>query len=182
MNILKKQGVAWVITIVMILAAIGIGQAKSTTISTTPLPGPSSTVPIQVPSHGVGSYVYDDANVLSAEDEATLSQLNQEMYAKFGTVVACVTTNYGRDDLYSFALDYADSIGLYGTDFIVVLDISGDNYWLIQGADLVDMFTDDDCGDYAWSYMESHFARGDYGSALIELSKALYDWYQANFY
>ncbi len=178
MNILKKQGVAWVITIVMIFAAIGIGQAKSITSSTPPISEPSSTAPIQVPSDWDGLYIYDNANVLSVDEETKLSQLNEELYAKFGTVVACVTTNYNKSDLYSFALDYADSIGLDAYDFIVVLDISGDNYWLVQGAGLVSDFTDDDCGDYAWDYMEDHFARGDYGEALISLVAALSDWCQ----
>ena len=175
MNILKKQGVAWVITVVMILLAISIGSARE---PVTPEPPPAS-IPTAPGSSDQPFYVYDDANVLSADEEVKLSQLNGEMYAKFGTVVACVTTNYGRDDLYNFAYDYAGNIGLDAYDFIVVLDISGENYWLIQGIGLVDDFTDDDCGDYAWDYMEDHFARGDYGDALVDLSYALYDWYQS---
>ena len=177
MNILKKQGVAWVITAVMILLAIGIGSAKA---PVTPEPPPAS-IPTAPGSSDQPFYVYDDASVLSADEEIKLSQLNGEMYAKFGTVVACVTTNYGKSDLYNFALDTAAGIGLGSYDFIVVLDISGENYWLVQGAGLVDMFSDDDCGDYAWNYMEDDFARGDYGDALIDLANALYDWYQTNY-
>ena len=176
MNILKKQGVAWVITIVMIVAAIGIGAGKANTSAVTPEPS-QTYAPIV---NDASQYVYDDAGVLSSSEEKELSRLVGEMYASTGSVVACVTTNYGWDDLYDFALDYADSIGLGAYDFIVVLDISGENYWLVQGIGLVDYFTDDDCGDYAWNYMEDHFARGDYGSALTELVKALYDWCQKN--
>lgn len=179
MNILKKQGVAWVITIVMILLAIGIGSAKAEPNHITPEPSyPAAPV---YPNQS-NFYVYDDANVLSSSEEEDLNKLNEELYSHTGAVVACVTTNYGRSDLYDFALDYAEDIGLSGYDFIVVLDISGENYWLVQGAELVDVFSDDDCGDYAWDYMEDHFARGDYGTALIELAKALYDWYQTSYY
>lgn len=176
MNILKKQGVAWVITIVMIVAAIGIGTGKA---NTTPLtPEPSQTYAPIVDD--ASQYVYDDAGVLSSSEEKDLSRLIGEMCASTGSVAACVTTNYGRDDLYDFALDYADRIGLGAYDFIVVLDISGENYWLVQGAGLINEFTDEDCGNYAWDYMEDHFARGDYGTALTELVKALYDWCQRN--
>ena len=176
MKLLKKQGVAWVITIVMILIAIGIGSAKAPPDYTdSPIPAPTATVP---PVSSDAYFVYDDAGVLNSSEEAKLSKLNRELADRYGSVVACVTTNYGYNDLYNFALDYAEHIGLGGYDFIVVLDISGENYWLVQGAELVYDFTDEDCGDYAWNYMENDFARGDYGDALINLVDALADWYR----
>lgn len=181
MNILKKQGVAWVITIVMIVIAIGIGSAKAPVSPSPSFPAPDTPVP---PNSGTSSstlHVWDDANVLSDREEVALSEINAELSKKYGTVVACVTTNYGRDDLYDFALNYAARIGLTEYDFIVVLDIKGDNYWLVQGAGLQNLFTDDDCGDYAWEYMEDDFARGDYGEALLSLANALADWYEDHY-
>jgi hypothetical protein len=82
--------------------------------------------------------------------------------------------------LGSYAIQYADSIGLGENDFIVVLDISGDNYWLVQGSALVNRFTDDDCSTYAYSYMEQDFARGDYDSAVLSLTQALAQWYNTH--
>lgn len=176
MKILKKQGVAWVIAAVMIVAAIGIGQAKApVTPVEPPVSQPGSTE--QVDSF----YVYDDADVLSAQTEDKITRRNLELYEKLDVLIAVVTTNYGRDDLYDFALGYAGDIGLGGNDFIVVLDISGENYWLIQGANLISWFTDEDCGDYAWNYMEQDFARGDYDGAVLALTEALEDWYYDNF-
>lgn len=178
MKFLKKQGVAWVITIVMILIAIAIGSngGDRNHIIDAPIGEVSTTYPTQEQF----CYVFDDAGVLSSDEETKLNDLNRELYDSQGVVVACVTTNYGRSDLYDFALDYADDMGLGAYDFIVVLDISGDNYWLVQGFGLMDSFSDDDCGEYAWNYMEDHFARGEYGDALISLVEALSDWYQAN--
>ena len=171
MNILKKQSVAWVITILMILFAIGFGLAK-----TPAAPGPEG--PGGSYSDGSDSwYVYDDAGVLSASTERTLRERNRQLYESMDVVVACVTTDYGRDDLYGFAMDYAETIGLGQYDFIVVLDIYGENYWLIQGSGLVELFSDDDCSAYAWQYMEQPFARGDWASALLNLTDALADWY-----
>lgn len=176
MNFLKKQGVAWVITVVMIIMAIGIGTAKKSPGAVTPEP-PSQTIP---PASDF-FYVCDDANVLSKDEERKLSAINERLYADMGVVVACVTANYGKADLYDYALDYADRLGLQEYDFIVVLDIKGDNYWLVQGAGLQNLFTDEDCGDYAWNYMESGFARGDYGEALLSLVDALSDWYEDHY-
>lgn len=171
MNMLKKQGVAWIITVVLIAAAVGIGQAKA----------PVSRSPETVTSAYYVYDVYDDADVLSNSTVITLSDRNQQLLNDLDVVIAVVTCNYGRDDLGSYAIDYADDIGLGGNDMIVVLDISGDNYWLVQGANLVSDFTDDDCSNYAWDYMEAYFARGDYDSAVLSLTEALADWYYDNY-
>ncbi len=166
MNFLKKQSVAWVITILMILFSVGFGLAKS------PDNQPSSY------SDGSDSwYVYDDANVLSDSTQRVLRERNRQLYERMDVVIACVTTNYGRNDLGSFTMDYAETIGLGSYDFIVVLDIAGENYWLTQGSGLVELFSDDDCQAYAWNYMEDAFARGDYDSALLDLTQQLANWY-----
>ena len=177
MKLLKKQGVAWVIVAAMILIAIGMGSAKAPPKVEVPgSVGPgSSTVEVE------SFYVYDDAGVLSAKTEEKITRINLDLYEKLDVLVAVVTTNYGRDDLYDYAMAYAEDIGLGGNDFIVVLDISGENYWLIQGANLMGWFTDEDCFDYAWNYMEESFARGDYDSAVLNLAEALEHWYYENY-
>ena len=158
-----RQGVAWFVTGLMIVAAIGIGYGKAhASVNSEEAPQP---------------YVRDDAGVLSYHTLTQLTQRNQRLYDKYGVVIGVVTCNYGRDDLYNYALDRAEDMGLGGYDFIVVLDIRGDNYWLVQGADLTDDFTDDDCGDYAWTYMEDAFAAGDYDRAVLDLTEMLELWY-----
>lgn len=171
MKFLKKQSVAWLITAVMIIAGIAIGHANA---PQTPVgPGPDHT---GGPQAAEGYYVLDEAGVLTADEINTLSSLNSELMEDMGVVVGCVTVNYGGE-LGSYALRTAEEMGLAGQDFIVVLDISGENYWLMQGSGLLNLFSDDDCSDYAWEYMERDFARGRYGDALISLTEALSLWY-----
>ena len=59
----------------------------------------------------------------------------------------------------------------------MALDISGENYWLLQGNDLRRDFTDNDCSNYAYDYMENSFARGMYDDAVLDLTGALEEWY-----
>lgn len=182
-GVLKKQGVAWVLTALMIVAAIGIGYAKAPAGG--PIPDvPQSTPPISSIPPGYNPatlYVRDDANVLSTSTENELAGRIAGLFNRYGVAIGVVTCNYGMDDLYDYALKRAEEMDLGGYDFIVVLDIRGDNYWLLQGADLVDDFTDDDCADYAWDYMEQAFAGGDYDGAVLKLTKALEDWYGGYF-
>ena len=180
MNILRKQAVAWVITILVIAASVGIGLAKAPDAhSAKPDRPPVTSVQ---PDHAYDiQAVYDEANVLSADTEAYLEERDNELLSSHLTRVVFVTVNENSDDLGQFALDYAAQIGLTGVDMIVVLDISGENYWLVQGADLVDQFTDDDCSNYAWDYMEADFAAGDYDGAVVSLMDALCQWYDTEF-
>ena len=45
----------------------------------------------------------------------------------------------------------------------------------------MDQFTDEDCSNYAWDYMEADFATGDYDGAVIRLMDALCQWYDTIF-
>lgn len=169
-NVFKKQGVAWVLTIVMVCVSIGVGYAKA------PVNNP-------VPEHGDsyhwegGQYLWDNANVLSDKTLKTLDQRNERLWDRYQATIGVVTCNYGGNDLGGYAMQCAEDMGLGGYDMIVVLDIQGDSYWLLQGNDIRRDFTDNDCSNYAYDYMEDYFARGMYGDALLDLTEALEVWY-----
>ena len=178
-----RQGVAWFVTSLMIVAAIGIGYSKahaSNAVEPAPdlqqVASPAlETIP---PGYNSRTYVRDDAGVLSDDTVTELNARNQQLYEKYGAVIGVVTCNYGRDDLYNYALKRAEDMNLSDRSFIVVLDISGDNYWLVQGAGLVNNFTDEDCSEFAYGCMERYFAAGDYDSAVIMLTMDLEGWYR----
>lgn len=170
MNPFKRTGVAVFFTVLMIVAAINIGLTRR----------PDRTVPSN--SQGQDSwFVSDQAGVLTDTGIRQLQDSNQALDRSMGVVIGYVTCNYGKSDLYNYAMDQAEAMGLGVNDFVVVLDISGENYWLIQGSGLVDVFTDDDCASYAWDYMEQPFAQGDYTQALLSLTDALTQWYQSHY-
>lgn len=175
-NVFKKQGVAWLTTIVMVVFSIGIGYARSP-VARTPEPRPD--VPNAPASRQ--SYVWDDARVLSDREVQVLNDRNDRLWDRYSASIGVVTCNYGGDDLYDYALQCAADMGLGGYDFTVVLDIQGNNYWLLQGNDIRRDFTDNDCSNYAYEYMEYEFAHGFYGEALLSLTEALEVWY-GNYY
>ena len=170
MNPLKRTGVAVLLTVVMIVAAVVIGLARR----------PGHNLPA-AESGASTWYVSDHAGVLSSSAIRQLQENNRTLDSSMGVVIGCITCNYGKNDLYNYAMDQAEKMGLGANDFVVVLDISGENYWLVQGSGLVDLFTDDDCAAYAWEYMEQPFAQGDYSQALLSLSDALTQWYESHY-
>ena len=173
-NIFKIPAVAWMITGVMVVVAIGIGLEKAERPPVNqPAPPPNA-----IPATPVEDYVRDDAGVLSSRTEQTLNERNIRLMDNYEVLIGVATCNYGGDDLYDYALQCAEDMGLGGYDFTVVLDISGENYWLVQGDKLTRDFTDGDCSDYAYNYMEASFAKGDYDKAVLSLTEALENWYE----
>lgn len=170
-NVFKKQGVAWLITIVMVIAAVGIGYANA------PFNGPVSE-PAAQPSSAPpasGSFVWDDANALSDRTVRELDQRNDRLWDRHNITVAVVTCDNQRE-LGEYAYRQAEKMGLGGYDMVVALDIRGDNYWLLLGNDVGRDFPYDP-SEYAYEYMENAFVRRDYDDAVLELTKALEDWY-----
>ena len=174
-NVFKKQGVAWLTTIVMVAVSIGIGYAKAP-MGGTPEPGPGHPSE-STPPASASSYVWDNARVLSAGTARELDERNERLGDRYGVSIGVLTCNYGGDDLFGYAVQCGEQMGLGGYDFIVALDISGENYWLVQGDKLTRDFTDNDCSDYAYDYMEDYFARGMYDDAVLDLTEALESWY-----
>lgn len=170
-NIFKTQAGAWLITAIMIAASIGIGYAKAPVNH----PAPEPDLP-DAPS-SADSFVWDNARVLSDRTVRELDQRNQRLDQNYGVVIGVVTCNYGGDNLYNYAMQCAGDMGLGGYDMIVALDISGDNYWLIQGDKLTRDFTDQMCSDYAYGSMEDYFVRGMYDDAVLDLTEMLEAWY-----
>ena len=189
---LKNQGAAWFLTALMVVAAVFIGIGKSPLNNPKPeaAPAPNAAPPTALPEPGYSaapvpgsseSFVWDNARVLSSDTVGQLDQRNERLWNNCSVSIGVVTCNYGGDDLYGYALQCAEDMGLGGYDMIVVLDIQGDNYWLLQGDDIRGAFTDNDSSNYAYDYMEQEFARGHYEAALLSLTKALEEWYESHF-
>ena len=163
MKLLKKRGVAVIITVVVILLMALWGIHKA---------------PAQLPPVQTGQWVYDGADVFSAEEEQYLTQGNAGLLSDHGAVVAIASVADANGwDLWDFCMELADKWGLNGSDMILVLDIGGDNYWLVQGYDLVSSFSDDDAYQYTRQFLENDFAAKNYGAGTVKLFDALRAWY-----
>lgn len=169
-NIFKIPAVAWMITGVLVVVAIGIGIERT---EGSPIPEPAPRPSTAPPASG--SFVWDDANALSDRTIRELDQRNDRLWDRHNVTVAVVTCDNQRE-LGEYAYRQAEKMGLGGYDMVVALDIRGDNYWLLLGNDVGRDFPYDP-SEYACEYMENAFVRRDYDGAVLELTKALEDWY-----
>ncbi len=167
MEFLKKRGIAIAITAIVIVVMSVVGIAKA---------------PVELPDVQTGQWVYDGAEVLTAAQEDALTQVNKQLLSDHGVVVAVATVPHAKGwELMDFCLELGDQWGLNGDSFILVLDIGGDNYWLVQGSGLLDLFTDDMASQYAWQFLENDFAAKDYGAGTMKLVEALQAWYDGSY-
>lgn len=163
MKFLKNRKVAVVIMIAAILIVSVAGICRA---------------PTKLPAVKTGQWVYDGANVFSAQEEQYLTQGNAALLSDHGAVVAVATMDKVKNwDLMDFCMDLAEEWDLSGSDFILVMDIQGDNYWLIQGADIMYDFTDEMAGAYVRQFLENDFAARQYGAGAVKLFDALRAWY-----
>ena len=155
MKSLKKYPVAWVITIVVILASsvFGVAMAKEDMLPVTP-----------------GDPVYDGANVLSAEVEEELRQTNARFDQSYAAYVAVATVDSLKGwepDAYAEELFYEWE--LYGNDFLLVLDIGGKESYFYHGSN----YTSFDYAYYLDNYVNPDFVLGDYDGAVTALMEGM---------
>jgi len=163
MKFFRNRAVAIFLAILMIAAAVFIGIEKK---------------PSELPQVALGTWIVDNAQVLSDETENQLAEIDRGLISDYGVKIAVVTVSdtKGWSSLGDYTVALAQQWGLGSDDMILVLDIGGDNYWLQQGEGLTENFSDD-----AYRYLENDFAVKDYGAAVTSLFEAGEDWY-ASYY
>jgi uncharacterized protein len=163
MKFLKNRAVAIILVIAMIAAAVFIGLAKK---------------PMDLPSVSAGTWIMDDAGVLSSTTEATLSSVDKSLTSNYGVkiAVATVDSTKGWSSLGDFATSLGEKWGLGSKDMILVLDIGGNHYWLQQGPDLKSNFAQNTS-----HYMGSDFSTKNYDAAVTALYNAANSWYASYF-
>ena len=72
MKFMQKTWVAWLLTAVMIAAALCIGQTKNyERVPAAPAPSPSAGLDSTLSTSGYNKWIWDDANILSQRGKST---------------------------------------------------------------------------------------------------------------
>lgn len=151
MKTLRKYSVAWLITIAVIVVSsiYGVAMAKEDMLPVTP-----------------GNWVCDGAGVLSEETENAVRTYNAQFDQSYSAYVAVATV----DSLKGWEPDtYAEKLfnkwELYGNDFLLLLDIGGNQSYLYNGSN----YTNFDYSSYLDSYVNPDFFAGNYDGAVTNL-------------
>lgn len=171
-SVFKKQGVAWVVTGVMILCAIGIGQAKANA-SITPEPG---MLDDSLDTSYCTQFIDDRAGVLNSSAEKQLALYLANWDVRYHSVVAFVSVNSVSGTAEDYAGDAFADLGLEEGDALLLVVGSDDVYQFVWG-DAFDSIMTDDATDQLMDALSS----GSWQNGVPRFYATLNSVYVANF-
>ena len=187
LSFLKKYPVALVITAVVIVGSILYSQfvtpravAEANTAVTTAQTDTGTAADSGVSG---GSYIQDNAGVLSPETERQLADYNRIWLNQYGTRIATVTVSGVEGDIKDAALSAANRIGLTGYDMILYLDIGGRACYFDCGDSLWDAYVSNHniLSTYPNQYLYDDYMAGNYDRGVLKLMDAMDSYFAACF-
>ena len=180
MKVWKKTWVAVLVVLVLIAAAVGIGQLRRPQQQ---VAGGKTDLDTTLDTAYLSKYLSDGADLFSDGEEKSILLYNANWDARYNSIVAVVTlTESGDDSLYDTALDWANRWQLGAGDAILVLETAGSgDYYFLTGDDFYSMMPDDVVSRYLDQYLEADFAAGRYGKGVLNLFSAVNELYYDTF-
>ena len=141
MKFLQKRWVAVTLAVLMVVAAIGIGQVRGRMPDAAPAPGLNYDLDESLSTKSVEKFLWDDGGVLSSDAKQRIHFYNANWNYRYESVVALVTTDSKVTDTETFAWDQALDMGLGEGDAILAISVQNQDYFIVPGNDFATILT-----------------------------------------
>lgn len=178
MKFFQKTWVAWLLTAVMIAAAVGIGQSKAP-MSSTSTPVVSADLDKTLSTKQFADYIWDEAGVLSSKNEESICLYNANWNQRYGSIIAVAAVKSVSGAIDDYAYDLGEEIGLGASDGILVIDVSAKDAYLAVGPDYP--MTDSEVTSYMDSGLYDYVQSGRTGDGVINLFGKINSFYVNNY-
>lgn len=176
MSFLRKRWVAWTLCILMIIAALGIGQAKETKRGYDPS---NAEFAEDWGAEHYASYtrfVKDESGLLSGEVIRMIASHNAALDYSYDSILGIgIIDGLGGRNMEDAAYDMGYEIGLGEQDYFLLLDTKSKDYWFVSGDDVA-MYVDHQLEIVITENMAEVFT--DPEDAFEDLFDDLEDWYR----
>lgn len=179
MKFLQKTWAAWLLTAVMIAAAIGIGQLKGPPSAPETLPDGVGALDASLSTAQFADYIWDEAGVLSSSLEETICLYNANWNQRYGSIIAVAAVSSVDGSIDDYAYDLGEEIDLGASDGILVIDTSAKDAYLAVGPD--HPMTDREITDYMDNHLYRSVQSGDYSGGVLSLFGYLNEYYVTNY-
>ena len=169
MKLFRKRGVAIVVMLLAIAAAIAIGQAKKPVIEI--LDG-GAALDNSLSTSQYEPFIIDKAGVLSGKAEDAIARYDANWDHMAGSILAVVTVK-SATDAEDAAYDWAYDLQLGENDGILLLVTDTEDYRLVASGSFYDLL-DAESADFVDAYLYDGVHKGDYDSAVIALMNHLH--------
>ena len=169
MKILQKKSVAILLSIVMILAGIGIGQVRANQAPPVSTSG-ETALDTNLSTAAYENWLWDEADVFSKSEEKQICLYNANWDKRYTSLVAVAAVKSVTGDMAQYAYDLGNDIGLGQGDALLVLNIGGKDAYLATGDDFADrMLNSTEATKYLDLYLYEDFMEGNYGKGVLTL-------------
>lgn len=178
MKFLKKQGVAWGITIALIVIAIVIGLVRGG--SQTPTANPPASLDTSLSTGAYHQWVGDFADVLSDSEIDQICLYNANWDYRYGSIIVVETLeDTPAQGLDNYAYDQAVSFDLGSADAYLAIVPDETEAYLAVGVDYP--LSDSQITAYMNQYLYDGVKSGNVGQGILTLFSALNDYYVENY-
>jgi len=177
MKFLQKTWFAWLLTAVMIVAAIGIGRVRGDRPE--PLPSGSAALDESLSTQQFADYIWDEAGVLSNKNEESICLYNANWAQRYDSIIAVAAVTSVDGDIDEYAYDLGEEIELASADGILVIDVSAKDAYLAVGPDYP--MTDSEITSFMNSGLYDYVQSGKTGEGIINLFGKINSFYVNNY-
>ena len=181
MRFLQRRPVAIGVALVMILAAIAIGQAKrpAGTGSVT-APAPDAGLDTTLSISGYDDWIWDEAGVLSDQQERQICLYNANWVERYDSLIAvAVVRSTDGKAIDNYAYDLGEEIELGAADGILVISTGEQDTYLAVGPDYP--MTDQEITTQLDVSLYAPVQSGSYGEGVLTLFGNVNSWYVDNY-
>ena len=180
MKVLQKRPVAILLAAVMILAAIGIGQARKPGGSTSGA-APEPALDTTLDTGYVHQFIYDQAGLISSAAEKEIDVYNANWDARYNSVVALAAVDTaGQTDIADYAYDMGARLGLGEGDAVLLIAAEDAAYYFAYGDDFATIMTQT-VTDRLDGILSREYGNGQADTAVLNFYAALNEVYLDNF-
>ena len=180
MKLFQKAWFAWLLTAVMIVAAVAIGQAKPSAV-TPPAASPSGGAALDesLSVKEFADYILDETGTLSSKQERQISLYNANWAKRYDSIIAVAVKKSVNGSIDDFAYTLGAEISLAPSDAILVIDVSAQDAYLAASPDYP--LTDSQIATYVNSALGPYVESGKYGDGILNLFLELNQFYVDNY-
>lgn len=182
MKYLQKSWVAWLLTALMVVGAIGIGLSKNSEPSHSSAPPSftdSAALDTSLSTRGVQKYLWDEAGVLSSKQKEQICLYNANWVKRYDSVIAVALVETPNGIISDFAYNLSADFELSDADGVLVIDVSSKDAYLSSGPDYP--LTDSQVTSYLDLYLYEYVQSEDYGNGVLTLFDSLNQYYVKNY-
>ena len=177
MKIFRKTGVAVLLAVLMIAAAIGIGRWRGARAEA--VPPPSSDLDTSLSASTYLNWISDGADVLSDAQENQIALYNANWVERYDSLIAVATVSSLSEDIGDYAYDLGVEIELASADGILVVNAENGDCYLAVGPDYP--MTDSQVSSYLDRYLYEDAMAGNFGVGVLNLFDGINEFYLDNY-